>query len=306
VIAALLIIGGAVALALTRGTEEVTVPAVTGKPLSDAQATLQNRGFDVAERDQPSCQPQGTVIEQDPLAATKADEGSTVVLTVSQGLSIEIPTVRNLSQADARKKLEDADLQVTIERQASKAVKAGDAITTDPPPGSEEPCKSPVTLIVSRGPNLVTIPSVIGQSQEVAQSQLENLGLIVNLNTTDSDEPQGTVVDQEPVAGTEVSRNDRVTIVASNGAGTVVVRDVIGQPKDTAVSILKSLGLSVQVVEQDTDNPNDDKRVLDQAPSGGSRARRGDVVTIYVGHFVKPEPTTTTTTSSSTTTTTTP
>jgi beta-lactam-binding protein with PASTA domain len=81
---------------------------------------------------------------------------------------------------------------------------------------------------------------------------------------------------------------------------------VIGQPKDTAVSILKSLGLTVQVVEQDTDNPSDDKRVLDQAPSGGSRARRGDLVTIYVGEFVKPEPTTTTSSSTTTTTTTTP
>ena len=304
VIAALLIIGGAVAFALTRGTEQVTVPAVTGKPLSEAQVTLEGRGFDVAERNQPSCQPQDTVIEQDPLAATKADKGSTVVLTVSQGVSITIPTVRNLSQADARKKLENADLQVTIEKQASKDVKAGHAITTDPPPGTEEPCKSPVTLIVSRGPNLVTIPSVLGESQEIARSQLENLGLIVNVDTTDSDEPQGTVVDQNPVAGTDVSRNDRVTIVASNGAGTVVVPDVIGQPKDTAASILKSRGLTVQVVEQDTDNPNDDKRVLDQAPSSGSRARRGDLVTIYVGNFVKPEPTTTTTSSSTSTTTT--
>jgi eukaryotic-like serine/threonine-protein kinase len=303
VIAALLLIGGAVALALTRSTEQVIVPAVTGKPLSEAQVTLEDRGFDVAERNQPSCQPQDTVIEQDPLAATRADEGSTVVLTVSQGISITIPTVRNLSQADAREKLENADLQVTIEKQASKDVKAGHAINTDPPPGTEEPCKSPVTLIVSRGPNLVTIPSVLGESQEVARSQLENLGLIVNVDTTDSDEPQGTVVDQDPVAGTDVSRNDRVTIVASNGAGTVVVPDVIGQPKDTAASILKSRGLTVQVVEQDTDNPSDDKRVLDQAPSSGSRARRGDLVTIYVGNFVKPEPTTTTTTSSSTTTT---
>jgi serine/threonine-protein kinase len=86
----------------------------------------------------------------------------------------------------------------------------------------------------------------------------------------------------------------------------VVVPDVIGQPKDTAASILKSRDLTVQVVEQDTDNPSDDKRVLDQAPSSGSRARRGDLVTIYVGNFVKPEPTTTTTTSSSTSTTTTP
>jgi beta-lactam-binding protein with PASTA domain len=88
--------------------------------------------------------------------------------------------------------------------------------------------------------------------------------------------------------------------VVSNGAGTVIVPSVIGQPKDTAADILRSRGLSVQVVEQDTENESDDKKVLDQAPTSGTRARRGDLVTIYVGNFVPPEPTTTTTTTTTT------
>jgi beta-lactam-binding protein with PASTA domain len=258
-------------------------------------------GFDIAERTVPNCQPENTVTEQDPLAATKADKGSTVTLTVSAGLSVQIPPVRNKSAAEAVKKLEDADLQVTTEKRGSQDVKSGDAITTDPPPGTEVGCKDPVTLIVSKGPNLVTVPSVVGSSEEAARSQLENLGVIVNVDTADSDEPEGTVIDQDPVAGTEVRPHDRVTIVVSNGAGTITVPNVIGQPKDTAADILRSRGLTVQVVEQETDKLNDDKRVLDQAPASGQRAREGDVVTIFVGEFVPPETTTTTTTTSSTT-----
>jgi serine/threonine-protein kinase len=302
----LLLAGGAVAFALTRDKTQVTVPAVTGKQLSEAQALLEDKGFEIAERDEPACQPEETVTEQDPLAATKADEGSTVTLTVSQGLSVKIPPVRNKPAAQAQKVLEKADLQVATEKQASKDVAAGKAITTDPPPGTEVECKASVTLIVSRGQNLITLPSELGVSQEVARSQLEDLGLIVNVDTTDSDEPQGTVIDQDPAGGTQVARGDRVTIVVSNGAGTVIVPSVIGQPKATAADILRSRGLSVQVVEQDTENESDDKKVLDQAPTSGTRARRGDLVTIYVGNFVPPETTTTTTTSSSTSTTTTP
>jgi eukaryotic-like serine/threonine-protein kinase len=303
----LLLAGGAVAFALTRDTARVTVPAVTGKALSEAQALLEDKGFEIAERPEPACQPENTVTEQDPLAAAKADEGSTVTLTVSQGLSVKIPPVRNKPAAQAQKDLEKADLQVATEKQASKDVAAGKAITTDPPPGTEVECKASVTLIVSRGRNLITLPSVLGVSQEVARAQLEDLGLIVNVDTTDSDEPQGTVIDQDPPGNTQVARGDRVTIVASNGAGTVIVPSVIGQPKDTAADILRSRGLSVQVVEQDTENESDDKKVLDQAPTSGTRARRGDLVTIYVGNFVPPpETTTTTTTSSSTSTTTTP
>jgi serine/threonine-protein kinase len=276
---------------------------VTGTQLSEAQAQLERLGFDVATRPEPACQPVDTVIEQDPLAAEPAEKGSTVTLTVSQGLGVKIPPVRNLPADQARRKLENVDLQVAVEKQASREIAPGRAITTDPPPGTEVECKSPVTLIVSRGENTITLPSVIGQSQEAARSRLENLGLIVNVDSTDSDEPEGTVIDQEPAAGTELSRNDRVTIIASNGAGTVIVPNVLGQPKDTAADILRSRGLEVQVVEQETDNAADDKKVLDQAPASGTRARRGDLVTIYVGEFVSPEPTTTTTTTSTTTTT---
>jgi eukaryotic-like serine/threonine-protein kinase len=295
-----------VAFALTRDTTQVAVPAVTGKPLSEAQAALEDKGFDIAQRPEPACQPVNTVTEQDPLAASKADEGSTVTLTVSQGLSVKIPPVRNKPAAKAQKELEKADLQVAIVKQASKDVAAGKAITTDPPPGGEVECKASVTLIISRGQNLITLPSELGASQEVARSQLEDLGLIVNVDTTDSDEPQGTVIDQDPAGGTQVARGDRVTLVVSNGAGTVIVPSVIGQPKATAADILRSRGLSVQVVEQDTENESDDKKVLDQAPASGSRARSGDLVTIYVGNFVPPETTTSSTTSSSTTTTTVP
>jgi eukaryotic-like serine/threonine-protein kinase len=302
----LLLLGGGLAFALTREDEQVRVPAVTGDQLSDAQAKLEAAGFEVVTRPEPNCQSVNTVLEQDPLAAELAAQGSTVALTVSQGLSVKIPPVRNLSVADARDRLRKADLQVAVEKRASREVDAGRAITTDPPPETEVDCNASVTLIVSRGENLVSLPSVLGLSQEAARSQLEGLGLIVNVDTTDSDEPAGTVIDQDPVGGTEVRRNDRVTIIVSNGAGTVIVPSVLGQPRDTAADILRSRGLSVDVVEQDTENSSDDGRVLDQAPPSGTRLRQGDLVTIYVGNFVSPEPTTTTTTTAPTTTTTTP
>ena len=69
--------------------------------------------------------------------------------------------------------------------------------------------------------------------------------------------------------------------------------------------MLQSRGLSVDVVEQETEDRGEDGRVLQQAPTPGSRVRSGDQVTIVVGVFIEPETTTTTSTTSSTTTTTT-
>jgi serine/threonine-protein kinase len=111
------------------------------------------------------------------------------------------------------------------------------------------------------------------------------------------------VVDQSPAAGSSLTRGKTVTIVVSSGAGSVIVPDVVGQPRDTAVSTLTGRGLDVKVIEQETELESEDDRVLDQAPAGSTRARAGDAVTIFVGVFVEPEPepTTTTTTSSTTT-----
>ncbi len=82
----------------------------------------------------------------------------------------------------------------------------------------------------------------------------------------------------------------------------MIVPDVVGQSEDSARASLGDRGLSVDVVEQETEDSSDDGRVLSQAPPPGSRVRSGDRVTIVVGVFVEPETTTTTTTDSTTTT----
>ncbi len=170
-------------------------------------------------------------------------------------------------------------------------------ISTDPAAGSEVDCNSTVTMFVSKGANTISLPDLIGQQQEVAESQLNRLGLIPDVDVRDADEPEGTVIGQDPGPESELLRGDQVTIIVSSGAGSVIVPDVIGQSEDSARSSLASRGLSVDVVEQETEDRSDDGRVLQQAPTSGSRVRSGDQVTIVVGVLVEPEEPTTTTTS---------
>jgi eukaryotic-like serine/threonine-protein kinase len=299
-----LLLAGVAAFALTR-TEKVNVPAVVENPLSEARALLERRGFDVSVIPVENCAPRDTVTEQDPAAGSEVDEGSEVALTVSLGLSGKIPPVRDLEVEEATEKLEDEDLLVDTREKASRDVEPGRVIGTEPPAGTEVDCRSTVTLLVSSGANLITVPDVLGQDEAVARSQLEDLGLIVDVNTKDDDAAEGTVIGQSPGPGSELERNDRVTIVVSTGAGSVIVPGVVGQSEDAARSRLQAAGLSVDVIEQETDDRGDDGRVLDQAPPAGSRVRQGEAVTIVVGEFIEPEPTTTTTTTDPDTTTTT-
>ena len=111
-------------------------------------------------------------------------------LTVSLGLSVRVPSLRNETVADARKELAAANLLVDIRKQRSRDVGAGRVIGTEPAPGSEVDCNSTVTLIVSKGQNLITLDNVIGASEESARAELERRGLIVNVETKDDDAPR--------------------------------------------------------------------------------------------------------------------
>ena len=298
-----LLLAAVAAFALTR-TKSANVPAVIDDSVAEARAKIEGAGFEFAQRPAPTCSPQNTVTEQDPAAGREADEGSTVTVTVSLGLTIEVPDVSGLSERDAAQQLKNEQLLVDSQPKSSRDVKAGKVISTMPPAGTDVDCQSTVTMLVSKGANLIRLPDLVGSQQEVAESQIRRLGLIPNVDTRDADDPEGTVIGQDPGPGSQLLRGDEVTIIVSNGAGSVVVPNVVGQSEDSARSSLASRGLSVDVVEQDTEDRSEDGRVLQQAPTPGSRARSGDQVTIVVGVFTEPETTTTTDSTSTTSTTT--
>ena len=292
----------AAAYALTR-TSEATVPLVLGDSVGEARAKIESAGFDFAQRPAPTCSPQDTVTEQDPPARSTADEGSTVTATVSLGLSIEVSDVTGMTEDAAVTKIRNQQLLAKSVSKSSRTVKAGQVISTEPPAGAQAECKSTVTLTVSKGVNEISVPDLVGDQQEVAEAKLSKLKLIPNVDTRDADEPEGTVIDQEPPAGSSAVRSDTVTIVVSNGAGSAVIPDVVGQTLDSAKAALSSRGLAADVIKQTTDQRSEDGRVLEQAPPAGSRAHSGDTVTLVLGVFKEPQTTTTTTTDETSTTT---
>jgi beta-lactam-binding protein with PASTA domain/tRNA A-37 threonylcarbamoyl transferase component Bud32 len=290
VLAAILLLAGAgAAFALTR-PERVTVPAVIEKPRSEAESLLRNRGFEVSVATAEFCAAPNTVTDQNPPAGTEVDEGSRVTITVSLGFDVAVPQTRGMEVAEATRRLQQEDLIVDARERPSKGVRPGRVIGTEPPAGTQVECQSDVTLLVSKGPTLVTLPDVLGEQEETARAELERLGFIVDVDPEDSDEPEGTVIGEDPGGGSELRKGERITLIVSTGAGSVIVPDVVGQPEETAIDTLAGRGaLNIQVIEQETDEESDDGRVLEQAPSPGTRIRAGDQVTIFVGEFVPPD-----------------
>ena len=282
-----------VAYALTR-PQQVAIPDVIGKTSDQANQILDSKGFKVAIKAVPSAAPRDQVVEQDPIPTDrgggKAEEGSTVTLSVSSGPAIRaVPSVVGLSQADATKRLEKTGFKVNVMQQYSKSVPRGSVIGTSPPAGTQLSTLQPVTLLVSRGANTVVVPNVVGLNDQQALAALSNAGLSGTEVQKDSTEPQGKVLSQSPGAGKRVPRGSQVTIFASTGA--ITVPDVTGMLRKDAVNALKKAGFTVAVTEQTTSDPTQVGFVISEFPPGGSRGQRGDTVTISVG-VSSPTPTT--------------
>ena len=275
------LVAGLVAFALTRpGTVEV--PLVTGIPQDTATERLEAEGLDVDINPVPNQEARETVLEQDPIAGTEVDEGSTVTLTVSSGPAIvPVPDVSGLTQRQATTTLQDAGLEVKPDFAFSDTVPKNRAIGTVPGPGTSISAGSVVTLRISRGSNKVEVPDVVGLDDQEALEALSDAELGGNVVQRDDDAPQGRVVGQSPGPGRLVKRGSTVTIFVSSGA--ISVPDVVGLTRKQAVTAVKREGFTPSVVEEPTDDPAEDNRVVGQDPPGGTRGQRGDLVTITVG-----------------------
>ena len=280
---------------LLRGDDGVRVPPVIGASETSARLQLQRAGFEVDVDRVESESLEGRVIEQDPRGGETAEEGSTVTLTVSLGPApVRIPDVAGLPEAEARKKLEGKGFEVQVDERSSDSVRPGRVIGTDPEIGTELAAGQTVTLIVSSGTNLVTVPSVVGIDRIDAEAQLEAAGFDVNVEPQNDDAPEDQVIRQLPAGGTPAEKGSEVTIVYSTGAGSVIVRSYVGQEESYAGNQLGGAGLDVQVDEVETDDPSEDGIVLTQSPSGG-RVPAGSLVRLTVGTYVEPIDDTTTT-----------
>jgi eukaryotic-like serine/threonine-protein kinase len=264
--------------------EKREVPRVTGQQLLQARERLERAGFDVRETRVRSVQPFDQVIDQDPDPGEEAEVGSTVTLEVSDGPGeVLVPSVAKLPQEQAINEIEDAGLRVNLERENSDDVRAGFAIRTVPRAGEEVVRGTRITLFVSEGPELVAIPDVIGLSSDSAESALRAEGLGVAVQEQESEETEGTVIDQSPGGGAQVEVGTTVTITVSTGIETVDVPNVIGLRPGAAEGQIGATGLSAIRSERTVTDPAQDGVVIDQRPGAGVELEPGGQVVIVVG-----------------------
>ena len=285
---AIVAVGLLVLLLLLLKPDQVTVPSVVGSEESTAQAVLSRAGFKTDSVVKKSDSPKGQVVGQDPPGGEQADKGSTITLTVSDGpVSVAVPSVAGLSASQAQRKLQNAGFTVRIRKQSSDTVPSGDSIETLPPEGTPVDRGSTVTLVVSSGKETVEVPAVVGQNVDDARATLRGAGFGVSVTTEESSSAEGTVLRQDPGAGTKAAKGATIALVVAKKQATTKVPNTVGEDEASAIADIQSAGFTVSVDRVDVSEESQDGTVVSQNPSGGS-APSGSTVTIGVGRYRPP------------------
>ena len=201
------------------------------------------------------------------------------------GASDRVPNVAGMTEAEARIAIEKAGLKVgNIDTKPDDTVPAGTIVSTDPAIGTSVPKGQAVDLTISAGPAAVTVPPVVGLSEDEAITTLQKAGFEVGLPIQRDFSPKidaGFVFQQEPLANDSAPKGSKVTIYVSKGAEMAPVPYVVDKTKADAISALQKAGFTVTPKDQSSASVPKGT-VVDQNPPGGGNAPKGSGVIIFV------------------------
>jgi serine/threonine-protein kinase len=205
---------GTLTLVVSDGPEPVPVPTLVDVDQAGAEAAIIAAELEVGEVTHefsetiPVNQVTGWSVDGEE-KPTEAPKGSAVDFRISDGPEPRtIPELDGATPEEAEAELAELGLNVARREEFSEDVEAGQLIGTDPAAGTQVSRGDTVTLIISKGPDLVAVPDVVGMSLDEAVETLEAAGFSVNAEGP----PRGTVFESDPSAGARVKRGTEVTI----------------------------------------------------------------------------------------------
>ena len=214
---------------------EVDMPKVVGLSKEEAQQEVENAKlvFEVSSEEFNKDVPEGYVISQKAesdlgdFTTTPGDkkvkEGSKVLVIISKGQEkTTVPKVVGMEKDEAIKALEDANLVAEVIEETSKTVEEGYVISQETEEDTEAFAGDTVKIHVSTGTGIkqVTVISVIGQDEATAKSNLENLGLKLNVTYQDATSDNGKVAKQSIDANKVVDEGTTITLTVNKVAET--------------------------------------------------------------------------------------
>jgi serine/threonine-protein kinase len=204
-------------------TAQVTVPKLVDLTYDEARTALENLGLKIQDpptyRATDAAAP-GVVLAQDPAFGATIPADSVVSVTVAKApQSISVPDLSGMTLSEAQSALQAQHLLIGSQTQAPSAtVSIGHIASQHPVPGTQVKKGTFVDVVISSGPQMVSVPDVVSGCLTVAQAeqQITDAGLVPVLSGTAPVNPgcpnTGKIAAQSPAAGTSVPAGSSVTI----------------------------------------------------------------------------------------------
>lgn len=206
---------GTVDVVMSKGPERFRVPDVRGMSQEAAGNALNGVNLQVGD-----ILPRysraialGSVIRTDPAKGTALKRGTAVSLVVSQGpRPVAVPDVRGMTVDQATAALSDSGLKSRVEEQYDEDIEFGRAVGTEPASGTTVYRGDRVTLLVSKGSQYVSVPSVVGMETDAARKLLQDAGFPVSTREQFGVTVANRVISQNPSGGSRVLPGTPVTL----------------------------------------------------------------------------------------------
>jgi eukaryotic-like serine/threonine-protein kinase len=200
------------------------------------------------------------------------------------GSGVSVPSVVGMSAQSAEATLKSAGLASAISEELfSEDIPAGKVISSSPGGGAHIPENGRVNLVLSKGPERISVPSLAGLTTEQATANISAVGLHPGNLTQQfsTDFEVGRVISSSPTSGTPVKRGTLIDLVISKGVQRVSLTSYIGQSADQAINELTSAGFKVasKYVYSDTVPSGN---VVSENPDGSIPVAFGSTVTLRI------------------------
>ncbi len=217
--------GAKVVLHVSDGAPLAALPDLTGKSCGTAESTLKVQGFNYKSVPQNSNKvAAGLVISTNPPAGRRYAQGSTVTIYCSAGVATTVvPQLQGMNEALAGATLQAHHLKVGgVHQVPSATVKAGLVAWTSPQAGNQVAWGTAVTLYVSGGQQVTTVPpDLVGETLQQAQVELAkvNLSPAVTFVPVNNPARDGHVLRTEPSPGSPIRQGSSVTLYVGQYTG---------------------------------------------------------------------------------------
>ena len=197
------------------------------------------------------------------------------------GATTVVPKVATLQLTDAQTALAANHLVGSVTEVFDETVPKGQVISSAPAAGASLHRGDTVALTTSKGQERYAAPALVKTKAADAKAVLAGVNLALGTSTPAYDEtiPEGSIVSQDPPAGTAMKRGAPVSIVVSKGREPIPIADWRGKPMADAVAALTKAGLKVTQGTPANSDTVAKGNVLEQSPVKGTLFK-GDTVTL--------------------------